>query len=589
MATTTRSTEHRRRERGWLRNVWQLIRGYWMSSEKSAAWLLTAVIVALNLGYVYLQVALNRWNAIFYNTLQNYDAAGFRSAIWDFCILAGIFLLVAGAMIYLQMLLKIRWRRWMTERYVSRWLANRTYYRLSLFGAHSDNPDQRISEDINIFIDRSLDLALGLLVAVTTLVSFLVILWQLSGRHTFEIAGVSVMIPGYMVWMAVVYSGVGTWLTTWIGRPLIHIEFLQQRYEADFRFALMRLRENAESIAFFSGEDDEQRHFMARFGWIVKNYRQMMRYDMLLEFFRAGYNISAAVFAIIVAAPRFFARQIQIGELMQVANAYGQVHGALSYIINSFTVIAEWRAVAFRLSDFVATMDAVDAQVAAVNRLSITATDPSRLTLDDLTVLLPDGKPLVAGLAVELEKGDDLLVTGPSGVGKSTLLRTLAGLWPFSAGRIQGPPPADTMFIPQRPYMPMLPLRDVLCYPDGGALTMDDAALVAVLTACRLPHLAHRLDDVDDWARVLSGGEQQRVGVARALIAKPRWLFLDEATSALDPETEAALLGLLRRRLPDSTLVSVGHRAALTRFHRRHLRIDGPDAWHLSPLPAPGG
>ncbi|MFH1983743.1 MAG: ABC transporter ATP-binding protein/permease [Pseudomonadota bacterium] len=568
----------------WVRSIWQLTRGYWVSKEKTGAWLLTIVIVMLNLGTVALQVVLNRWNATFYNALQNYDAAGFAAAIWQFCLLAGIFLVVAGAMIYLQMLLKIRWRRWMTAQYVDRWLQNRTYYRLSLFGEHSDNPDQRISEDINIFIDRSLDLALGLLVAVTTLVSFLYILWQLSGQLTLPVAGVPVVIPGYMVWMAILYSGAGTWLTTVIGRPLIRIEFLQQRYEADFRFSLMRLRENAESIAFYNGEADEQRHFMARFRRIVGNYHQMMRYDMLLEFFRAGYNISASVFAIIVAAPRFFARQIQIGELMQVANAYGQVHGSLSFIINSFTVIAEWRAVAFRLSDFIATMDAVDSRVAAVSRLSITPGDGASLRLSDIRVQLPDERILLEALDVDLEAGDALLITGPSGVGKSTLLRTLAGLWPFSAGRIIGPRHEDTMFVPQKPYMPMLPLRDVLCYPDKADAAIADSALTEVLAACRLGHLSGRLDEVCDWGRVLSGGEQQRVAFARVLIQKPRWLFLDEATASLDPETEAVLLSLLSDRLPETTIISVGHRAALIRYHRRHLRLEGPGAWRLEPL-----
>jgi len=389
-----------------------------------------------------------------------------------------------------------------------------------------------------------------------------------------------------MVWMAIIYSGAGTWLTTIIGRPLIRIEFLQQRYEADFRFSLMRLRENAESIAFYGGEADEQRRFMARFRNIVGNYYQMMRYDMLLEFFRAGYNISASVFAIIVAAPRFFAHQIQIGELMQVANAYGQVHGALSFIINSFTVIAEWRAVAFRLSDFVATMDAVDARVAAVNRLSVTAGDGSRLSLADLRVQLPDERVLLDGLDVDLKAGDAMLITGPSGVGKSTLLRTLAGLWPFSAGRISGPGRGETMFIPQRPYMPTAALRDVLSYPAKAEAKYTDGILIEVLDVCRLGHLAGRLDEVCDWGRVLSGGEQQRVAFARALLQKPRWLFMDEATSALDPETEAALLGLLGGRLPETTVISVGHRASLTRYHRRHLRLDGPGAWRLEPLAA---
>lgn len=535
----------------------------------------------LNLGNVYLQVALNRWNARFYNALQAYDQAAFIDAILSFALLVGLFIVVAGTMIYMQMLLKIRWRHWLTEWFVGRWLDDQTHYRLDLIVAGADNPDQRISEDIRLFIDHTLDLSLGLLVAATTLVSFVVILWNLSGTLALTIAGAGIEVPGYLVGLALFYALAGTGLTAAIGKPLVAVEFLQQRFEADFRFTMMRLREHGESIAFYRGEDREKQSFSRRFALLIKNYRQMMRLDMLLAFFQAGYNVSSLVFAIVAAAPRYFARKILIGELMQIANAYSQVHGSLSYIINSFTRIAEWRAVTQRLTELAD-------HLARARRLGPgpchqTGPGPD-FSVSDLTVTLPDSRILIQRLNVSVGAADRLLVTGASGCGKSTLLRCLAGIWPFGQGQVDRPRGARMLFVPQRAYFPLDSLRAAIVYPATSGTGPNTGTLAAILADCGLDHLQGRLDEVADWSRVLSGGEQQRLAFARVLVQTPDFIFLDEATAALDMDNENRLYDLLARRLSEAAVISVGHRPSLRRFHRRELRFLPGGAWELAPI-----
>jgi putative ATP-binding cassette transporter len=565
----------------WLRRIWRLVRGYWFSEERRAARWLVAVILVLNLGNVYIQVLLNRWNATFYNTIQNYDRAGFLAAIGQFALLAAIYIAVAGSMIYLQMLLKIRWRRWMTETYLGRWLEEKTYYRMNLVAHGTDNPDQRISEDIRLFIDLTLDLTLGLLMAVTTLASFIVILWQLSGTLSISLAGRALQIPGYMVMMALGYSLIGTWLTAVIGRPLVRVEFLQRRFEADFRFGLMRLREYIESVAFYGGEAREQGGSLRRFSSVIRNYRQMMRYNMLLAFFRAGYNVSALVFAILVAAPRYFARQIQIGELMQISGAYSQVHASLSFIVNSFTDIAEWRAVAQRLDEFADEMAAAREQLRSGTGPQRSTAAGEQIVVERLTLRLPDERLLLSDVSFTLRRGESLLITGPSGSGKSTLLRAMAGIWPFATGRIAIPAAARMLFVPQRAYLPLDTLREALLYPGGPGPASSDEHLAWILESCRLKHLAHDLERVEDWPRVLSGGEQQRLAFARVLLQHPAWLFLDESSSALDEPTEALLYHLLRERLPQTAIVSVGHRSTLLALHAHRLELTGDSGWRM--------
>lgn len=563
---------------GFLRNCWRLTREYWYSEEKWRARGLAAVIVALNLAYVYILVLINKWYNRFYNALQNFDREEFFSALGEFSVLAGIFIIVAVYQLYLQQMLQIKWRRWLTKKYLDGWLQNRTYYRLQLVDNNTDNPDQRISEDLRLFTQYTLSLSLGLLKAVVTLVSFITILWQLSGTLTIPLGSTKITISGYMVWVAIIYAIVGTWLTHKIGNPLTKLNFDQQRYEADFRFSLVRLRENSESIAFYGGESREGQSFMQRFGHVLDNFWKIMQRQKQLTWFTSAYGQIAIIFPILVAAPRYFAKEIQLGGLLQTSSAFGKVQDALSFFVDSYTLLAEWRSVVDRLTGFVSNMQKVNELPDAgpeVKQVSAQA-----LTVTGLAVHLPDGRPLLSELNLSLAAGESLLIAGPSGSGKSTLLRVLSGLWPFARGQITVPAGQELLFLPQKSYLPLGSLREVLLYP-APKRPVSDEEICAAMSQCKLDWLKGQLDRVEDWAHVLSLGEQQRIAFVRALIHKPKWLFLDEATSALDEPTERALYTLLQERLRGTSMISVGHRGTLTVYHKKKLTLDGAGHWSL--------
>ncbi|MBM3569394.1 MAG: ABC transporter ATP-binding protein/permease [Alphaproteobacteria bacterium] len=557
-------------DRRFFREAWALATPYWRSEERRMAWILLAVVVSLNIGLVYVNVLINQWSNDFYNTLQNFDADGFFEQLARFGVLAAIYIVIAVYQLYLNQMLQIRWRRWLTERYLESWLADRGYYRMGLLAATTDNPDQRIAEDLELFVAKTLTLGLGLMNAVVTLLSFVVILWGLSG--SIEVLGVSV--PGYMVWAALAYAVAGTWIANRVGRPLIGLNFLQQRYEADFRFSLVRLRENTEQVALYGGEAAEARGFARRFHQVVTNFRAIMERQKRLTFFTAGYGQLAVIFPVLVAAPRYFAKEIQLGGLIQTASAFNQVQSALSFLISAYPEIALWRSVVERLIGFSAKLAELRRQHQERRVVHADSAD-GHLRLDDVSIVLPDGKTLVGDIDLDLAPGTRTLVNGPSGCGKSALFRTIAGLWPFGQGRVARPR-GRIMFVPQRPYLPLGTLRQAMLYPGG---TEDgspgDAELRRLLADVGLEHLAEKLDEGENWQQVLSTGEQQRLALIRALIRKPDWLFLDEATSALDPANEEKLFAMLRRRLPGTTLVSIGHRASLRAFHDKRLEFDG--------------
>jgi putative ATP-binding cassette transporter len=546
-----------------LRDLWTLTVPYWRSEERWKSGVLLAVIVAMNLGQVYLNVLFNSWYNLFYNSLQDRNFDTFVHLLMRFGVLAAIFLVNAVYRLYLRQMLQIRWRRWLTQRYVGEWLGGQAYYRLQLVGRGTDNPDQRISEDINGFVGQTLVLSLGLLDSVVTLASFASILWGLSG--SLAVGGIAV--PGYMLWVAVVYAGVGTWLVHLIGRPLIRLNFQQQQFEANFRYSLVRLRENAEGVALYGGEAQEARGLAARFANVVENWWGIMRQQKRLTWFSAGYSQIAIIFPLVVAAPRYFSGAIQLGGLMQIASAFGQVQGALSWFVDAYGSLAEWKATVDRLIGFErALIEQTRPAADQARRRAVPAGRP--VALESVDLLLPDGTTLVAGLTLSLPPGSRTVVVGPSGCGKSTLFRTISGLWPYCRGTIDLPSGARLLFLPQKPYLPIAPLRQVVAYPDPPE-RHDDEAIRQVLIDCGLGHLADRLDQESHWAQQLSPGEQQRLAMARAILLKPDWLFLDEATSALDEASEAVLYRLLVTRLPSAALVSIAHRPEIGTFHDR--------------------
>lgn len=562
---------------------------YFKSEDKWKARGLLLAIVLLNLGAVYMLVLLNEWNRVFYDALQNKNATVFWTQLGRFTYLAFAFILIAVYRFYLTQLLEVRWRAWMTTHYLRRWLADHAFYQLelarytspSLGSANtlnaartSDNPDQRIQEDINLFTSYSISLSMGLLNAVVTLMSFVGILWTLSGAFAFTLGGTSYSIPGFMVWMAVLYCVAGSVITHYIGRPQIRLNFLQQRYEADFRHHMVRVREYSESIALDQGEAVERAQLDTRFSTVLGNYIKLIKKQKNLVWFTNFFGQAAVVFPFIVAAPRFFSGAIQLGELMQIASAFGRVQDSLSWLVDNYSSLAAWRATTDRLTSFEDNIMAV-AQAgrahAAINLVAncehpIAAADT--LAVSGLRVALPTGATLLDNVSAQVGPGQSVLVKGTSGSGKSTLFRALAGIWPFATGQTHLP--ADAMFIPQRPYFPDGTLRDALAYPQPAAQYSDEA-LGQALTDALLPQLISRLDDQDAWSQKLSGGEQQRLAIARVLLKKPSWIFADEATSALDAAAEKALYEKLLAQVKQAggTLVSIAHRPALAALHNR--------------------
>ena len=568
----------------YLRDAWRLIKPYWTSGERFTAWLLLGAVVALTLAMVYMNVQFNDWYNSFYNALQEKDKASFWKLMGRFAILASIYIVMAVYAFYLNQMLQIRWRRWMTDVYLNEWLSDRAYYRLQLANNNTDNPDQRIADDMKFFVDQSLELALGFLNAVVTLGSFVGILWGLSGPVEIPLNGSQIVIPGYMVWAALFYAIAGTWLTHKIGKKLIGLNFDQQRFEADFRFSLVRFRENTEGVALYSGEPDELRGFRARFGSVMDNWWRIMKRQKILNFFTIGYNQAAIIFPFLVAGNRYFAGTIQLGGLMQISNAFGHVQGSLSWFIGAYNTFASWKATSDRLIGFHYAVENARAQAndkSGVERMQ--GTQPE-LAIENVSLQLPNGAPLLAASNATIKPGDSWLIRGPSGSGKSTLFRAVAGIWPFGSGRVRLPKFGRVLFLPQKPYLPIGTLREVASYParDSG---FSDQEVRDALAAVGLAQLAGRLDEQQNWSMQLSPGEQQRIAFSRALLQQPAWLFLDEATSSLDEHAEQQLYRMLKEQLPQTTLVSIGHRSTLQAFHEHSLELkdDGHGSRVLTP------
>jgi len=560
-----------------VKRVVRLSTPYFQSDQKWQARGMFAAIVALNLGSVYMAVLFNDWFGRFYDALQEKKEAVFWTEIGTFSYLAFIAIVIAVYRFYLTQLLQMQWRQWMTRYYMQRWLAGNAFYQMELSRytqdeqSAPDNPDQRISEDVNGFTAQTVGLTMGLLNAVVTLVSFVGILWGLSGAFAFSFQGNQYTIPGFMVWMAVLYCLVGSVLTHYIGRPQIRLNFEQQRREADYRHHLMRVREYSEAIALDRGQPVERAHLDTRFGSVLTNYLRLIKAQKNLIWFTSFFGQAAVIFPMIVAAPRFFSGAIQLGDLMKINSAFGRVQDSLSWFVDNYSSLAAWRATVDRLTSF---DDAIS--VAEVGNLRLTESVADDLAVDHLDIALPNGTPLLADVTLHANAGDRILLQGPSGSGKSTLFRTLAGIWPHASGAVARPDHA--MFIPQRPYFPNGPLREALAYPEPAS-RYSDAAMQQALRDALLPALTTELDQSGAWGQKLSGGEQQRLAIARVLLKQPAWVFADEATSALDEPAEKALYERLLAMVGSTGggLVSIAHKPSVAAFHSTR--------WELQPRP----
>ena len=559
--------------RHFLAKVWALAIPYWQSEERGRAWGLLIAIVTLTLALVYLDVQFNTWNREFYNALEQKNYADFKDLILYFTLLAVLFMAGAIYKLYLTQMLTMRWRVWLTNRYLDDWMERQVYYRLELDKRGTDNPDQRIAEDLRLFADGTLSLSLGLLSSVVTLASFVAILWSVSGP--LEVLGVN--IPGYMVWAAVIYAIVGSILTHYVGRPLIGVNFQQERFEADFRFNLVRLRENSEGVALYRGEAPEREGLRERFERVRGNWWELMRFTKRLTGFTQGYAQIAVIFPFVVAAPRYFSGGMPLGGLMQIASAFGQVQNALSWFVQSYGTLANWRASVDRLLTFHAALDAAVHEAEAAPAIPRVRDAQPSVRADALELAVPGsygnpGRTLLSGANFAIAPGERVLISGPSGSGKSTIFRALAGIWPFGSGTIRIPENARVLFLPQKPYIPVGTLRDAVSFPAPTG-TFGDDALREALQDCRLDAFTARLDETQNWSMLMSGGEQQRLAVARALLHKPEFLFLDEATASMDEALERGMYALLVERLPGTAIASIAHNAGLSAFHTRSLTL----------------
>lgn len=559
------------------RNVWRMMRSYWKSEEKWWARGMLGVIIFLSLGQVYMLVLLNQWYNDFYNALQNYDFSLFWPLIGQFMLVAFVYIIMAVYAVYLRQMLQIKWRTLMTRQYLRSWMAKQVYYKLQVLKSDMDNPDQRISEDIDAFINLTLTLFLGFLKQLTTLLAFVAVLWNLSGILEIPFGETVVSVPGYMVFMCLIYSIVGTWLAHKVGYKLIGLNYDQQRFEADFRFNMVRVRENSESIAFYRGEQPETDGFEDRFKMVINNFWGLMKRTKLLNFYINGYSQLAVIFPVLMAAPKYFAGEMQLGGFMQTLSAFGRVQDALSYFVDAYDSIAKYVAVIRRLSGFTQHMEEVDALESKFRRMN---NEADALALSDIEIDLPEGHKLIEGLNLTVNPGEYLLVSGKSGAGKSTLLRALAELWPYGSGQIAMPDDWRVMFLPQRPYLPLGTLRQAIYYPQSVPEN-DETDIAALLDEFGLSTLRDKLDEVDDWSRILSLGEQQRIAFIRILLFKPQLVFLDESTSAMDEELEARSYDKLKEVLPDMAVVSVGHRSSILQRHNVILRLIDNGAWMI--------
>lgn len=563
--------------REFIVGLFHLITPYWNSEEKKSARLYLAAIITLTIAAVYMTLLLNEWFNSFYSALQNYDSDAVYRGLLRFTGLAFAHIAFAVYSYYLQQRLALRWRKWMTKNYLAKWTGQQMYYRLEMFSqGTADNPDQRISEDINLFTARTLSFMSGLLRSATTIVCFIFVLWNLSEILSFSAAGQEFHIYGYLVWTALAYSVLGTWITHKVGHRLVSLNYLQQKLEADFRFSMVRLRETAESVAFYNGAAKEEAFLSNRFMTLLRNTLFIIKKQKQLSWLTNSYAQIAIIFPFVVAVPRYLSQNISLGGLMQIANCFGKVQDAMSYFVDVYASLAEWQSCAERLLSFDKHIAAIEKETEEKSGSLVREETPDRLRLTDVTISVPAmdenkrTREIISSAACTIRSGEHVILKGPSGSGKSTLLRTLAGFWPYVKGHISIPAPSEMMFIPQKPYIPMGTSAEAASYP---LETADEEILSSLLVECGLSHLMEKPDTEADWSHILSLGEQQKLAFVRVFLRKPKWVFLDEATSAMDEETEEKMYRLLTV-LPGTTVISIGHRSTLDKWHNRVLRIE---------------
>ncbi|MGE5268735.1 MAG: ABC transporter ATP-binding protein/permease [Thiohalocapsa sp.] len=551
---------------------------FFTSQERGTAWLLSIGVIALTLTQIGFAVRLNVWNRDFFNALESRDWHLFLRQMGIFALLCAATMGLAVYQVYLKQLLQLRWRRWLTAQLVDRWLVDGRHYQLSLLEPDLDNPDQRIAESTKHATEMTVEFALGIFNALVTLVSFIGILWAISGALEFSIGKLSFGIPGYMVFAALLYAGIGSALTYFVGRPIVTANLQQNTTEANYRFALVRLRENSEAVALIRGETDEKKVLTNYFADVLAATMGLMRTQRRLMWLTSFYATVGIVYPTLVASPRYFSGAITLGVLMQITAAFGQVQTALNYFVDNFPRIAEWRSHAERLLEFDEALgSSAESQAESGEVTTIVIADHADsamagLRFDDLSITTVDGNIVIADANTEIKQGERVLIVGPSGSGKSTLFRAVAGLWPWGAGKIVLPDRSHIMFMPQRPYLPLGTLRDTVAYP-AAAGGFSKADIEAALERCGLAHLLERLGADEHWDRVLSGGEQQRLAFARLLLHKPQWVFMDEATSAIDEEGQEALMRLFDDELAGTTVVSIAHRPGMDAYHDRVLTL----------------
>lgn len=547
--------------------IWRLIKTYWQSNQRLYAYVFYTIIIVMTISLVAIDVMINYWYNYFYDALQAYNKPAVIRLLVVFFILAGIYIIVAVYRYYISQMFGLRWRRWLTNQLVNRWLQKRAYYYLENFDEKTDNPDQRIQEDAGSLVNFSIDLSMELISAIATFVAFIYVLWQLSGELDIPLGRFGTLhVPGYLVWVGVLYAFIGTYFTFKIGRPLVALNFEQQRREATFRYAAVDVRTHAENVALYEGEDHQKSILQRLFGRVLENWYFIILRQKLLLWFTAGYNQASVVLPLVVALPNYFDKIFLLGGLIQSIQAFNRVQDSLSFIVNSYPRIATWQAVAQRLTTFLNHITVAEDHAHKENKVKRIKSPANNIAVSDMIIKTPRDQTLLTHINETFVHGENYLLKGVSGIGKSTFIRTLAGIWPYASGTVTLPEKQKLMYLPQKPYMPIGTLAEAILFPDK--IHQDFIKeLPNILELCHLGKFIPRLNETALWSEQLSPGEQQRIAFARVLLHKPDWVFMDESTSMLDLANENYLYQLIKQSLPHCSMVSVGHRPSIEDYH----------------------